>query len=283
MMTARIAGVLGALVLMSACGRDAERTEPVAEAPAPGNAPWIVEQFFLADSFPSMADYLGGEMLEEFSAFPSLGSTHPPEVRGTYRVLERRPERAIYAVSMTDGTRIEDWYAYLQPAADSAWKLHAVRRLLLPPIYHVALDSLAAKPDPSDADRRLLESMRLSVSSDSALKQYLLEHRSALQSLVARFRSLDDVQSVRGELGLDLPSAAPRERPIADALRTLRLPVIYRADRFANCVFVVVGGMGDNEVGFMHERSGCTPPVMTPEHIYYLEHIDGPWHIYRAN
>ena len=253
----------------SAAGQEVQRAPAAPASPA-----WVVEQFFVADSFPQRGDYLTGEMAGYADA-PTMRAYIPASVPITIRELERRGGRAVYAVAVHDPERPTDWYAYLYERRPGRWALGQLRSLALPPLFFHVLDTLSVRRQLADSLAVEREVMRLTASSDSTLRAYLRRHEAALTHLAHAF------------LAQPAPTVARRGTAAAEdqvqmGLRELRLSALYRDAELPGCVLLAIGGMVDNEAGFLYVPAGCTPPQMDPGRFIYVERVRGPWYVYKT-
>jgi hypothetical protein len=190
-----------------------------------------------------------------------------------------RPSDVIYTVQVAEGRRAQDWYAYLRKE-DTTWRLAAVRTLALPPLFFMLLDSLEATKRLPDSRRQVLENMRLTASPDSALKAFFAERRATLEGIADGF-SRETARSIAAAPdGLKAPT--PALRSLATRLATVRLRGAWRSPELPGCVFLEIGGMIDNEVGFVRCTSGAGPPPVTPEHFILVEPIAPGWYLYKT-
>jgi hypothetical protein len=267
-----------ALVLMAvaaagpcaAQGGSAEKT---------GSPEWLVQRFLARDSFPDRARYYTGEM-KSYAREPTLGSTLPGAVRVSFRALERGPGEAVFAAHLNDGTHAQDWYLYLVRGGE-VWKLQAVRTLMLPPLFYTMLDSTAAGPDAPDSLAARVQEMRLMASSDSALKEYFAAHAREMDALAALIASKPSLRLATGDGRVEPAGAGVGE--IRHALRALHIGAASRDDVEApGCVLLTIGGIADNEVGYVHAPPGCKVPQMSPERFIYVERVAPGWYLYKT-
>jgi hypothetical protein len=239
---------------------------------------WIVEEFFFAPSWPGRADYYTGEMLRSYAGSGVFTEMGGRARRHTLRLVEERDDYAVYTVETEQGDRVVDWYAHLRKES-GGWRLTALRTLWLPPLFFILLDSLEAAPKPlSDTFQVELENMHLTVSSDSTLKTKFVDLRPSLEKIADRF-DRESVRSVRAApYGLDAPT--PELRDLARALAAIRFSRVY--GRAPGCVFVEIGGMIDNAVGFLRCAPDGEPPRMTPEEFILVEPLGDGWYLYKT-
>lgn len=251
----------------------------ISQQASPPNHRWIVEQFFFADAWPGKAEYYVGEMTTYYATAKTLGEAGAPARRGSVRLVHASDSLAVYAVQVGSGQRIEDWYAYVV-RGPSGWRLTAVRTLALPPLFFMAMDSLSMAQSLPDSMAEFLANMRLTASSDSALSEFFRSHRPELQRIADGF-SRETARSISAApAGLQAPTASLQA--LARQLALLHLRGAWRDPDIVGCVFVEIGGMIDNEVGFMWCASGIAPPPITPERFILVEPLADGWYLYKT-
>jgi hypothetical protein len=253
----------------------------IAQVPAPEGADprWIVSQFFLAPQWPDRARYYAGEMLSHYSRAGVVAEYGGRARPHTLRQLEGDDSRAIFAVEVEQDGRVADWYAYLTRYADG-WRLTAVRTLALPLLYLEALDSLERAGPLPDSMGALLTTMRLATSTDSSLRARFGAWRSQLQAIADAF-GRDSVRSIASApAGLSAPTH--HLRTLAVQLAALGFTGAWRDADVPGCVFLEIGGMSDNEVGFLFCQASSAPPDMTPQRFILVERVAPGWYLYRT-
>jgi hypothetical protein len=281
MLASNCSPALALALLTAACGSAGQRS---AAGPPAESANWVVEQFYARPAFPEKAAHLGGEF--EFAAHyaqaSTMGEQLPPSVRVVSRALMRGDTRAVFATTLRDSAEAQDWYTYLAREG-GVWKITAVRTLALPPFVRTLRNDLRAmRPRPDSLDARL-RNLELTMQSDSALRAYFAARRDAFDALAAAFGQLSTLRIVRSD-GTAEPGASPAEaRAVVAQLRALDLNAISRAAGPSDaCVRVSVGGILDNDVGFLRVGPGCPVPPMTPQEYIYVEPVAPGWVIYKT-
>ena len=245
----------------------------------PGDHRWVVEQFFFAPGWPDKASYYTGEMKTHYADAKSMGEFGRHARRATLRLLPLTPSEVAYTVQVTQGRRAQDWYAYLSKVGKT-WRLAAVRTLALPPLFFMLLDSLEATKPLPDSARQVLENMRLTASADSGLKAFFAGRRVTLEALADGF-SRESARSIAAAPdGLKAPS--PALRSLARQLAAVHFRGAWRDAEHPGCVFLEIGGMIDNEVGFLRCASGATPPSMSPQRFILVDAIAPGWYLYKT-
>jgi hypothetical protein len=126
----------------------------------------------------------------------------------------------------------------------------------------------------------MLENMRLTASPDSGLKVFFADRRATLEAVAEGFNRESARSIAAAPDGLKAPS--PALRSLARQLATIHFRGAWRDAERPGCVFLEVGGMIDNEVGFVRCASGITPPLMTPKRFILVEAIAPGWYLYKT-
>lgn len=276
----------GLLVVLAAAAPGAARGQAAVQPADPASPAWVVDRFYASRTFPEKARHITGEYAENYADAPTMGSRLPPSVAVTSRALRVEADRATFATFLRDASHAEDWYTFLRREG-GVWKIEAVRTLALPPLHRQLLESLEAQRARGElADSMVLvaETMRLTVRTDSALKAYLLANEPALRAVAERFAAARGLESIGADGGARPAGGAmeAERRALAVGLRALRLTAASRSADGPGCVHLVIGGMLDNEVGFIHAPAGCSPPVPSPGQYIYVEAEAPGWFIYKT-
>lgn len=228
---------------------------PAAAAQTPEE---IVRAFFGPAGIADKKAIYVGEMLR-FAEQPTLGETLPENVSITTRSLQSTSSSVVIGVTLHVAEHAQDWYAYLGKS-DGSWKLEAVRTLALTGIPGLALAELERKRNRTAEEEWALQNLRLSFRSDAELAEYLKSHARELGKIV--------------ELLAGDPEAALR------AARELHIGSVERTD--SGLVELVIGGTMDNSVGFLWVPRGGTAPAMSPDAYILVEHVVGPWYLFKT-
>jgi hypothetical protein len=256
--------------------------------------PWVsparlVERFYDRAGFPDRASFYTGEMLEHYSDAPTLGLLLPDDVRVQHRSVLVGCERAVYATTTSTPEHGEDWYLHML-WEDGGWKIEAVRKLAVPGFFYLMLEEMAANPDlmeqgatvpgaqvPLAAGAEVLTNMRLVVSTDAALKDYFARHRAEILQLVAEFEQRPALTFVASD-GRARPEGS-ESGAIAAQIQQLHLNYVSRQ---AGCIVVSIGGVLDNEVGYLYAPPSCTVPEMSPNLYILVEPIADEWFLFKT-
>jgi hypothetical protein len=262
------------------------RAQEPARASESGSPAWVVEMFYARPTFPLKAKHITGEYAANYADAPTMGSRLPPTVAVTSRPLLMEPDRAAFATSLRDASHAEDWYTFLRREG-GVWKIEAVRTLALPPIHYMLLDSMEAKRARGELPDSLVpmaETMRLAAQPDSALKAHLLAHQADFRALAERFAASAGIEAVAADGAVSPAGAMPEaeRRAVMAGLRALRLGAVFRLGDVPRCIFLKIGGAGDNQVGYIHAPPVCTPPPLSPGGYIYVEPVAPGWFVYKT-
>lgn len=255
-----------------------------AQAPDTTSAAWVVEMFYGRPAFPGLAEHVTGEFAEHYAGAATVGAGLPPEVVVTSRPLRQEAERATFATHLRDASHARDFYTFLR-RENGVWKISEVRTLALPPLHDALLqelEGLRSRRELPDSMVAELENMRLTAASDSALKAHLLAHEPAFRALAERFAAARGLTALSTERTATGSAPATETRELRAGLRALRLGGLERRPKAPGCVLIVIGGMLDNEVGYIFAPPGCTPPAVSPSAYIYVEQVAPGWYLYKT-
>ncbi|MEO7793437.1 MAG: hypothetical protein ABIV06_01580 [Thermoanaerobaculia bacterium] len=258
-----------------------------AAAPAVGTPEWIVDQFFRQKDFPELARFATGEFAELYKSSPTLGSIVPASVTVTTRVLERDSGHVIFGVTMTDSNVTKEWYAYLRLEAGT-FKLEAIRTLTLGARF---FETLVAAEKAAIAGRlnvlgvQELDRSHLTIAADAELKNHFVAQKPLFDALAKEFAALNTLEVVNFD-GKAAPVGAvtpEKANGLAQQLRALTLGAAIRKYRDCEgCVALIVGGDGENQVGYLRAGPGAQVPKMTPKSFIYVEPIADGWYLFKT-
>ncbi len=273
----------------------AARPAGEATTPAPlavGSPEWIVDSFFRQKSFPDLARYATGEFAELYKSSPTLGSIVPPAVTVTVRALERDALHAIFGVTMTDSNVTKEWYAYLR-LEGGAFKLEAIRTLTLGARFFetlVATEKAALAGRLNELGVQELDRSHLTIAADAELKNHFIAQKPLFEALAKEFAGLAAIEVVNFDGRVAPPGSieaqgvtAEQVSAMAQQLRTLTLGAAVRNYRDCKgCIVLIVGGDGENQVGFLRAGPGVKPPTMSPGSFIYIEPIADGWYLFKT-
>jgi hypothetical protein len=261
-------------------------------APAVGSPEWIVDSFFKQKEFPDLARYATGEFAELYKSSPTLGSIVPAAVTVSSRVLERDAVHAIFNVSMTDSNVTKEWYAYLRNDG-GAFKLEAIRTLTLGARFFetlVAAEKAALAGRLNELGVQELDRSHLTIASDAELKAHFTGQQPLFEALAKEFAGLTAIDVVNFDGRVSPPGSIEaagvtieRVSGLAQQLRSLTLGAAIRKYRDCEgCIVLVIGGDGENQVGYIHAGPGAKVPKMSPQSFIYVEPIAPGWYVFKT-
>lgn len=240
----------------------------------------LAERFLDPRGFPDRTRYYTGEMLEHYSDERTLGQ-YFAGIRPVFRSLPQGDSAAVEAVTLRDSTGAGiDYYLHFAREV-GGWKLAAVRTLWVPAFMGVLADSFAVVPDPPDSVVAFLDNYHLLMASDDSLVAYARSYRTALDSIVTTFvgsgQTFVSVDRPEGEEGRSAPVLRLRA-----SIRRLHVGYVNTDPGYPGCVFVGVGGILDNEVGFLRVLPGSSPPRMEPGSWILVLPVGGGWYLFKT-
>lgn len=230
---------------------------PVLGAPTPKS---IIEGFFGPRGLSDQKNVYTGEMLR-YAGTPTLGQQVPLAKVVSCRILYHSTFRSVYDVLFDNGSYTGNWYAYFQ-YADGAWKLSAVRTLALTGMIWEKMKQLQ-KEDRSPAEEATYQNAKLTLATDNELKSYLQSH-------LAGFDKLIQLDQAGKAFDTDVEA------------KKLYMNSVGPLSDYPGIIDVNIGGIVDNFVGYLYVPSGKQAPAISDDSFIYVEHVVGPWYVYKT-
>jgi hypothetical protein len=167
--------------------------------------------------------------------------------------------------------QITDVYFYLEKA--QGWKVSAVRVLALTGMIEQEYLELKAKPNLTEAEKNLSENFKLTLAPDKELKTWFAANRETLDALRRAplpAKKGDTIYVNRDDAKFPQASALLRKLNVSAA----------GVEANGN-VEIVIGGVTDNTVGFIHSPSK-TPPRISPSSYIWVEEVAPHWYLFRT-
>jgi hypothetical protein len=275
-------------------------------APVKGSPEWLVYQYFASDSFPDYKEYI---VSDDPGFMPPLAGMFGDSVDVTYRPLRMDSDYAVYAVSADKDGEGVDLYCHMVKR-NGEWKIKWTYALALTGMYYMLIDSVSAMPVIPDSIRYMYENAKLVISLDKDLKEYLKEHiesfaeaknifesdtnltriilrqgEESMREAIEQYQDVDDslMRSAWTEMMAELDpgevSRANKAR-VQDLIDKLHLSAVRRGPD--SIIVFSIGGMVDNEVGFMYIPEGTVSPALDGNPYIYVEEIIPRWYIYKT-
>jgi len=223
-----------------------------------GSPEWVVESYFSRQDFPDLQKYLAGELARDTVHF---GAFLPDDFRVTYRTLQRHDSSAVIAATARNDSTGTDFYCFLKHS--ERWQIEAIRTLWLPALVLDMIDSLEARPVLDDTLSTLLARFKLLLSTDSVLTAFWVDHRTDFESIVDDYRNQN-------------------KQDVDDRMHKLHLTMVYEDSVYSGCVFIMIGGMIDNEAGYVFTEDESNLPEITSSYFIMIEKIAPHWYLYKT-
>ncbi|HEX8223025.1 MAG TPA: hypothetical protein VF605_04315 [Allosphingosinicella sp.] len=182
-----------------------------------------------------------------------LASPGTGRLPGSDRVVAIGADKAVARIAAADGR--PDIYLYMR-REPGGWTIHALRTLALTGVLAELRRLLRAQPSRSAEEERSLRNAELVLAPDRELIVWALAHRDLLD----RVRP----QPASPEVSRELEEAGGSGVRIENG-RTI----------------VSLGGILDNEVGFLFAPDGQPPPIDPDSHIW-VEPVGEGWYLFKT-
>lgn len=243
----------------------------------------IVHRFFADSVLPDRNGVLTERFNKLLDTTPIPGAILPKGTRLAIREVSRDSTHAVFETESGPEKRFADWYTYLVRDAGK-WKIDNLRVFELPPLHYLILDSLEAKKSLPDSVAYLRDRMRLSASSNAALKAHFVAHKVAILKLASAFESHTAITGI-DENGETSPANGLPEsdtRALTAAMHAVSIGAALRKLDARQCVRYKIGGVDETSVGYMHFGASCAKPVVGREDVMYMERLAPDWYLYRT-
>lgn len=197
-------------------------------------------------------------------AFPSAGSVVFD------KLIQVAPDQSVARLPANDAE--PDRYLFLARVGGE-WRITAGRSLALTGILALLRSELEKLPNRSTEQEASLRNVRLTLNSDRHLSEWFNSHRNELDDLRKAF-----VKSGATSWRNEMPGVERRatSKPLAE----LGLLSVLRNE--AGHIQVTIGGMVDNEVGFMFIEKGSAPPAISSSRYIWVEPFSEGWYFYKT-
>jgi hypothetical protein len=280
MREAKIGIAIVAMACANVAGAQGKSATPSAETQSISA---IVHHFFADSVLPDRSSMLTPRFDKLMDTTPPPGAILPRGARLVIREISRDSANAVFETETGPATRFADWYTYLVRDAGK-WKIDNLRVFELPPVHYLILDSLEVKKNLPDSIAFVRDRMRLSASSNAALKAHFAAHKAAILKLASMFESHAAITGF-DESGATIPANALPEangKALSAAMHALDIGAALRRLDAPQCVRYKIGGVDETTVGYMHFGASCTKPVVGREDVMYMERVAPDWYVYRT-
>jgi hypothetical protein len=205
-----------------------------------------------------------------------------------HRPLMQGEDRAVFATTIERGDGVAEWYTFLAKDTQKGWSVEAAKTLTFPDSYYELVDSTEQKKQSGETLKPEEANLALTVSSDSSIKAYLIDHEAVLDSIIDLFTQ----RAVMSPVDVGRPSPPEvrdgkvlptnRNERIQELLERAQVTRVFRDARYPLCTFIRINGMARSEVGYIYADDGCVVPPMSPDHFIYVEKATGNWYVYKV-
>lgn len=241
----------------------------------------VIKLYFLEPDGALYAERVTG-LTSELPARPTFGESMPRDsFQLSYRCLEQDSARAVYAVQITSGGDEGDLYVYVEHSSGGGWHIAAIRTLALTGIPQMVVDGVTDPGTLTVPERQVYENCRLLLKPDRRLKEYFLLHQDEIELLHELLRADASRSGFKCRISFDHSDADSVEMSEGDLL-VCDLNLNAAEIREDGVATISIGGMVDNEVGYLYVPEGAEPPRMDPSRYIYVERITGRWFIFKT-
>ena len=188
-----------------------------------------------------------------------------------------RPDRVVL---LADGTAVArfpaqgedrpDIYLYLRSAEEDRWVITAGRSLALTGVLTELRRALRAAGNLTAEQQAALGNVELTLASDAQLRAWLSEHRREAD----RLRAIAQAAAQGGrEMRVETPEAQALLRSLHLNTATVSRDGVVRLS---------IGGMVDNEVGFLYAADPAAVPSIDPSDHIWIEPLGDGWYLFKT-
>lgn len=280
----------------------------LADAPQ-GSPQWIIEQYFAKPEFPDFEDYLADEEREYLLERPTIGAMMKSEYLDSitldHHILESKEASEVWSVETCVAGDCFDTYFHFVKSGDS-YKVRAIRALSLTGIYEAMLEMYTDSTNIPDSVQWQLDQARLVIGTDRQLRKHYSDNTEKFDQLAEMVSQVDlpSVQYVASEVSRTEEEFARRVAEY-DTTGTIEIaPMSHygtgdkdfdgrvvamidwlhldRAQKSDNAVYLYLGGIMDNSVGYCYVPEGSSPPEMSPNDYIMVEEIAPHWYLFKT-
>ena len=135
-----------------------------------------------------------------------------------------------------------------------------------------------------------LDRSHLTIAADAELKNHFVSQKPLFEALAKEFTGLAAIDVVNFDGRVAPPGSIEAQgvtveqvSGLAAQLRALTLGAAIRKYRDCEgCVVFIVGGEGENQVGYLRAGPGAKVPKMSPQGFIYIEPIADGWYLFKT-
>ncbi len=252
----------------------------------------LTKAIFSRNEFPNLDKHITGE----FTGHPN-GTDIQIGTTTKFLLLEQNEKTAVVNVTLVDSIGNE-FDSYIHLKMDTVWKITAFRALAMTGmIYqmHKQLESLAvaqvdsvinsAKNDSlgpapftsKDQYTYLLENTNLINASDNKIIEHFKNHESEFNTLKNSALLEIDTSTAHQEQNIRLVHGLKQQHQ-----SILISSVSTGGFQFGSAIEFRIGGIMDNQVGYLFVPENGHVPQMDPKEIILIREIGNGWYLYKT-
>jgi hypothetical protein len=270
--------VCGCLVVLSpvVAAEEPAGAAVTTEAAAEGSPEWLIQSFFKRKEWPELRQYYTTEMGRNYARVPHPGAAYwKPEYTIAPREIYRTDDSRVFAVTIKQEGKPDEsnFYVSLKREAEG-WKFSRARVRMVPPQAMQAMAmTLATRERPPASELWDLQRLRSFQWNDTQVKAYFEKNRAELDAAIAQLLSARATGVIHGAT-----RASGVDKVAWQKLHDLGLYYVdIQPQGWIECALARVG---ESAVGFLWVHERAERPVPT-EKLTVVEHLDGPWYLFR--
>ena len=195
----------------------------------------------------------------------TLGPLPPPD-----RIVLLADGGAVARLPAEDERR-PDLYIFLRRSEQGVWRLTAGRSLALTGLLTELRSALRQMAVRTEEEERTLGNVELTLASDASLRRWFADHRAEMERL--RVLALASARTAQASHFVETAEATA-------LIARLRLNALsISSDRI---VRASIGGLVDNEVGFLHAADPALVPPIDPSDHIWIEPVGEGWYLFKT-
>jgi hypothetical protein len=221
----------------------------------------FIRQLFGISALKQLSSPAGRSLRSgELAAAPmtTLGRVADPD-----KIIMLAAGAAVFRIPAADGQ--PDLYLFLARTPTAVWTWTSCRSLAMTGVLEALRNSLRAKASLNATEATELRNLELTLSSDKQLISWFLTHRVELDA-------------VRMEARAGKAISARDKSAGSKRLAQMGLSFVNASN---DVVSITIGGMVDNEVGYMHGPPEKIPKISDDRYIW-IEPLGADWYLYKT-
>ncbi len=244
----------------------------------------IVERYVSPDGFPNKLKFFCCELYGEWSADSTLGQHLPVRVQRTCEVIFQDTAHAMVAVWLHDTAISMDVYFYLIKKQN--WTIYAARSLVMKQSAKDALKDLDSIPEKDRGETYTKthphtysfekKNLELWDNSDDVLAAHFNTHKKEFLQMQKRLVKKGFTKSD------SLIVNAIKDKKIKKIANEVLIRGFEYDPRYSGCIFYLIGGIGDNTVGYLYQPDPKKIPLITEKHYIIIKPLGDGWYLFKT-